>query len=68
MEELDVHAYVTTAARLLGLPLDEAQTTRVATHLERTAAMAGLLEAFPLLDEDEVVEVFCPAPFPPSPN
>jgi hypothetical protein len=68
MEEQDVRAYVNTAARLLGVPLDEAQTTRVATHLQRTAAMAELLETFPLLDDDEVVEVFCPAPFHPSPN
>ena len=36
MEEQDVRAYVNAAARVLGLPLDEAQTTRVATHLQRT--------------------------------
>ena len=66
MEEQDVRAYVNAAARVLGLPLDDAQTERVATHLQRTAAMAELLEAFPLLDDDEVVEVFCPAPYIPA--
>lgn len=68
MEEQDVREYVKTSARLLGLPLDDEQTTRVATHLQRTAAMADLLDAFPLLDDDEVVEVFCPAPYIPSPH
>jgi len=66
MEEMDVRAYVITSARLLSLPLDEAQVARVATHLERTAAMAALLDALPLQDEDEVVEIFCPAPFIPA--
>ncbi len=66
MEEQDVRAYVSTTARLLGLPLDEDQTTRVATHLQRTAAMAELLDAFPLLDDDELVEIFCPAQFIPA--
>ncbi|MDP3250381.1 MAG: DUF4089 domain-containing protein [Hydrogenophaga sp.] len=68
MEEQDVREYVKTSARLLGLPLDDEQTARVATHLQRTAAMAELLDAFPLLDDDEVVEVFCPAPYIPSPH
>lgn len=68
MDEQDVHAYVTAAARALGLPLDEAQRARVATHLQRTAAMAELLDAFALRDEDEVAEVFCPAPYMPSPH
>lgn len=66
MEEQDVLAYVSNSARLLGLPLDDAQTARVATHLQRTAAMAELLDAFPLRDEDELVEIFCPAPFIPA--
>jgi hypothetical protein len=66
MEEQDVRAYVSTTARLLGLPLDEDQTARVATHLQRTAAMAELLDAFPLLDDDELVEIFCPAPYIPA--
>jgi hypothetical protein len=65
MEEQDVRGYVSATARLLGLPLDEDQTARVATHLQRTAAMAELLDGFPLLDDDEVVEVFCPAPYIP---
>ena len=68
MDEQDVREYVKTSARMLGLPLDDAQTARVATHLQRTAAMAELLDAFPLLDDDEVVEVFCPAPYIPSPH
>lgn len=68
MEEQDVLAYVKACARVLGLPLDEEQTARVATHLQRTAAMAELLDAFALRDEDEVAEVFCPAPYMPSPH
>lgn len=63
MEEQDVGAYVSAAARLLGLPLDEQQSERVAAHLRRTAAMAQLLDAYALSVDDEVAEVFCPAPF-----
>ncbi|WP_439519587.1 DUF4089 domain-containing protein [Hydrogenophaga sp.] len=66
MNEAQTLAYVQAAAVAVGLPLDDAQAARVATHLQRTAAMAALLDAFPLQDEDEVVEIFCPAPFIPA--
>ena len=68
MEEQDVRAYVSTTARLLGLPLDEDQTARVATHLQRTAALAALLDGFELAPHDEPAEIYCPAPFQPSHN
>ena len=68
MEEQDVLDYVTAAARVVGLPLDAAQAQRVATHLKRTADMAALLDAFPLHDEDELVEIYCPAPFFEAPH
>ncbi|TAG02335.1 MAG: DUF4089 domain-containing protein [Burkholderiales bacterium] len=64
METDDVVGYVRASAKLLALPLDEARTLRVAQHLERTAAMAQLLDAVPLVPEDELVQIYCPAPFP----
>ncbi len=64
MDESEVLAYVTSAARMVRLPLDAQRAQAVATHLARTAAMAALLEAAPLSPEDEPAEVFCPAPFP----
>ncbi|MGE0098036.1 MAG: AtzG-like protein [Hydrogenophaga sp.] len=56
-------AYVQAAAVAVDLQLDTAQAARVAAHMHRTAAMAELLDAFPLKDEDEVAEIYCPAPF-----
>ena len=58
--------YVRSAARLLDLPLDDAQVARVAVHLARTHAMMALLRDCPLADDVEPVAIFCPAPFPPE--
>lgn len=57
-------AYVQASAVAVGLELEAAQAVRVATHLQRTAAMADLLDAFALGDEEELAEIFCPAPYP----
>lgn len=57
-------AYVQAAAALLELPLDAERASRVAGHLERTAALAARLQAFALDDEAEPVALYCPAPFP----
>ncbi len=64
MEEEDVLAYVRTTARMLDLPLDEVRVQAVAQHLGRTVALARLIEAVPLSPEEEVAEIYCPAPFP----
>ncbi len=56
--------YVKTTAELLKLPLEDAQAARVAVHLQRTAAMASLLDSAGLTAHDELVEIYCPAPFP----
>ena len=63
MDEAQTLAYVQAAAVAVNLPLDAAQAARVAAHLQRTAGMAALLDAVPLHDEDEVAELYCPAPF-----
>jgi hypothetical protein len=57
----DMLAYVRASARLLDLPLDEARAERVAGHLQRTAALAALLERQDLTVEDEPAEIYCPA-------
>ena len=64
MEEQDVLAYVRATARALDLPLDEARVQAVALHLGRTVGLAGLLEDFPLSPEEEIAEIYRPAPFP----
>ena len=64
MEEQDVLAYVRATARALDLPLDEARVQAVAQHLGRTVGLARLLEAIPLNPEEEVAEIYRPAPFP----
>lgn len=66
MSEEEVLAYVKAAAALIALPLDEARARAVALHLGRTAAMARLLDEAPLAPEDELAEIYRPAPFPPE--
>lgn len=62
MSEAETLAYVKASAAVLGIPLDDARAQRVAGHLERTAAMAALLEQVPLAPENELVEIFNPCP------
>ncbi|MDP2015764.1 DUF4089 domain-containing protein [Hydrogenophaga sp.] len=59
-------AYVQAASVAVALPLNDAQAQRVATHLQRTAALAALLDNFELDVDDEPAEIYCPAPFLPS--
>lgn len=66
MTDTRMLAYVETTAALLNLPLDAARAQRVALNLERTAAMAQLLEEAPLSTHDELAEIFRPAAFPPN--
>ena len=63
MNEADVLNYVKSTAALLGIPMDEARAARVASHLQRTAAMAALLDAANLSVDDELAEIYCPAAF-----
>jgi hypothetical protein len=60
----DLIDYVRATARVLELPLDDAQAQRVAMHLARTRAMADALSAVPLGAHEELAEIYCPAPFP----
>lgn len=60
----DLAAYVRHTVLLLDLPLDDAQVQRVALHLARTRLIASVLRDLPLGPEDELAEIFRPAPFP----
>lgn len=62
MTEAETLAYVKASAAALGVPMDAARVQRVAAHLERTAALAALLERVPLAPDDELAEIFNPAP------
>lgn len=57
--------YVQVSATVLGLPVDEARAVRVAAHLQRTAAMAQLLDGLDLPPELELAEIYCPKPVTP---
>jgi hypothetical protein len=59
-------AYVRASAAALGLPLDTARAQRVAGHLQRTAALAQLLEQSALGPDDELAEIYKPKPPRPS--
>jgi hypothetical protein len=60
----DIAAYVRHTAALLELSLNDAQVQRVAIHLARTKAIASALRDLPLGPEDELAEIYRPAPFP----
>jgi len=62
MNEADTLAFVQINAQALGIPLDAASAARVAAHLQRTAAMAKLLEGVALSPADEPAEIYCPKP------
>ena len=66
MNEADVLNYVKSTAALLGIPMDAARALRVASHLQRTVAMAALLDAANLSVDDELAEIYCPAAFKPN--
>ena len=66
MNELEVLNYVNSTAALLGIPMDAPRAERVASHLQRTVAMAALLDAANLAAHDELTEIYCPAAFKPN--
>ena len=68
MTDPDLLAYVNTTASLLGLLMDAERAVRVAAHLQRTAAMAEMLNAAALGANDEIAEIYSPAAFQPRVN
>jgi hypothetical protein len=65
MDPAEVLNYLKAAAMMLDLPLDADRAARVAAHMTRTAALAGLLDAVAIAVDDEPAELFRPAPFAP---
>ena len=55
--------YVTSAAVLLGIPMDAARAERVASHFKRTQAIAALLGSAELSITEELTEIYCPIAF-----
>jgi hypothetical protein len=64
MDETTIAAYVGSSAVVLRLPLAAERAARVTAHLQRTAAMAALLDAVPLSAHDELADIYSPAAFP----
>jgi Protein of unknown function (DUF4089) len=60
MNEEETLAYVKAAAAAVTLPLDPVRAARVATHLQRTAGLAQLLEQFEMAPDVELAEIYCP--------
>ena len=61
MDEAESLAFVKASSAALGMVLDEARARRVAGHLQRTSALALLLDGFALAAHDEPAEVYCPS-------
>jgi len=68
MTDEQVLNYVQASATALGLSLDAARAQRVAAHLQRTAAMASLLDGYGLAPQDEPAELYCPQRPAPGPG
>lgn len=66
MDNLLIPAYISACAALLGIPMDAARIERVAAHMQRTAAMAALLDGVDLAAHEELAEIYSPATFPGS--
>ncbi len=66
MDEAQALAYVQASAAALGVPMDDARAARVAVHLQRTAALAALLQEVELAPHDELAEIYCPLAFKPQ--
>ncbi|MBU0790934.1 MAG: DUF4089 domain-containing protein [Gammaproteobacteria bacterium] len=60
MTEAQILAYVQAAAAALDLPMGTARAQRVATHLQRTAALAQPLMDLALPPELELAEIYQP--------
>ena len=68
MTEDELLAYVRASANLLQLPLSDVRAQAVALQLGRTAALARMLDAAPRAAEEEIAQIYCPAPFPGGPD
>ncbi|HEY1092779.1 MAG TPA: AtzG-like protein [Burkholderiaceae bacterium] len=66
MDEAQALAYVKASATALGVPLDSARAVRVAAHLQRTAALAAVLQGAELAPHDELSEIYSPGAFWPA--
>jgi hypothetical protein len=58
--------YVFVAAEAVDLPLTTDRAERVAAHLSRTLQMARMLEEIPIPVQEELAQLYVPAPFPAS--
>ena len=68
MDNKLIPAYINATAAMLDIPIDAARLERVAGHLQRTAALAALLEAADMAPHDELAEIYSPLPFPCNKN
>jgi Protein of unknown function (DUF4089) len=64
MTDDETLTYVKTTAAAIDLPLSDSRAKNVAMHLGRTFGMVTALKQFPLAPEQELAEIFRPAPFP----
>lgn len=64
MQDTDLVPYVRAAAQVVDLPLSPERAQVVAMHFARTVAIARALEHAPLAPEQELAEIYRPAPFP----
>ncbi|MFM8899002.1 MAG: AtzG-like protein [Burkholderiales bacterium] len=64
MTDAQILAYVQAVAAAQGLSLSETRAASVAGHLALAQRLAAVLDEAPLSPHDELVQTYCPAPFP----
>ena len=67
MTDAEILAYVQAVATAQGLGLSPERAASVSGHLALAARLASLLDDAALDPHDELVQIYCPAPFPTAP-
>ena len=67
MTDTEILAYVQAVASAQGIALTEHRATSVASHMALAQRLATLLDGAELAPHDELVQIYCPAPFPDAP-
>ena len=64
MTEAQILAYVQAAAAAQGFSLSPERAASVSGHMALAQQLASLLDGADLAPHDELVQIYCPAPFP----
>ncbi|MEX1168316.1 MAG: AtzG-like protein [Hydrogenophaga sp.] len=64
MTDAQLLSYVVAAAAAQGIALSDQRASDVVAHMALAQRLASLLDGVDLAPHDELVQIYCPAPFP----